>query len=229
MKKNSVKLIECIRNTWQGEGINSGQRFTLLRGKYCNRRCKWCDTLVKMRISQEAEYRISDIQKILDEERTNLMISGGEPTFEKHFDDTFELLTQLKYEKANVESNGYLLYHLDELLPDSLSNIKLMYSPKIFSDKELKQEIDKTIKLFPLERVYIKVVYEDNELIHEYLKLLSDLMLIDNIKNKNSKIWLMPEGTTREALIRNSQQVFDICEQYKFNFSSRNHIIFGFV
>lgn len=225
--KKSVKLIECIRNTWQGEGINSGQRFTLLRGKYCNKRCKFCDTSVKMRVSQETEYKISDIQKILNEERTNLMITGGEPTFEKHFDDTFELLTQLDYKTANVESNGYLLHHLDDLLPKSLNNIKLIYSPKIFSEKDLQREIENTEKLVELPRVYIKVVYEDNKYIETYLEFLDKRII--GILNEYKKVWLMPEGTTRSDLIRNSQVVFDACEKYKFNFSSRNHIIFGFV
>jgi hypothetical protein len=45
----------------------------------------------------------------------------------------------------------------------------------------------------------------------------------------SQKVWVMPEGTTAANLIMNSSKVFDICEKYNFNFSSRNHIIYGFV
>ena len=39
----------------------------------------------------------------------------------------------------------------------------------------------------------------------------------------------MPEGKTREELINNSPKVFDVAEKYKTNFSSRDHIIYGFI
>jgi organic radical activating enzyme len=224
--KETVKLIECIRNTWQGEGIDSGQRFTLLRGKYCNRRCNFCDTRVKMKILQEAEYKISDIQKILNEERTNLMITGGEPTFEKHFDDTLKLLNTLNYPLANVESNGYNLYKLSQSI-DKRKNIKLIYSPKIFSEKDLEEEIEKTKVLISLDNVFVKVVYQDNKLINNYLKFL-DKQIVEN-KNEYNKVWLMPEGVNRADLIRNSEKVFDACEKFRFNFSTRSHLIYGFI
>ena len=220
----SVKLIECFRNTWQGEGIDSGQRFTLLRFKYCNKKCSFCDTLVKMRISQESEYKISDIQQILDEERTNLMITGGEPTIDRHFKDTVSLLNNLQYSVANVETNGYALINLLlHVHKDKL--VKYIYSPKIFKDDELREEKEKTNYLIKYDNVFIKLVYEDRKLIVKYMDWLSDLSK-DYLPNK---VWLMPEGTTRVDLIRNSEEVFNACEKYKFNFSSRSHIIFGFV
>lgn len=224
--RKKVKLIECIRNTWQGEGISSGLRFTLLRGKFCNKKCAFCDTLVKMRVSQESEYSIEDVQKILYEERTNLMITGGEPTYNKHFDDTVLLLSYLDYKLANVETNGYRLFDLMKSI-DVSKNVKFIYSPKIFSMKDLEDELNKTEGVIDDERVYIKVVYEDNKLINEYLQFLDDRIL--GIKNEYEKVWVMPEGDTMEKLIKNAGPVFDVCERYKFNFSSRNHIIYNFI
>jgi len=40
---------------------------------------------------------------------------------------------------------------------------------------------------------------------------------------------MMPEGVTRPDLIKNAEKVFDMCEKYKLNFSSRSHILYGFV
>jgi len=70
-------------------------------------------------------------------------------------------------------------------------------------------------------------VYEDRPEINKYLEWMS-IFIGENISNFN-KVWLMPEGTTRESLMNNAGTVFDICEKYRFNFSSRSHIIFGFV
>jgi len=74
--------------------------------------------------------------------------------------------------------------------------------------------------------VYIKVVYEDNPLMKTFLDFL--------IKQQpdlrwEHRIWMMPEGVTRPDLIKNAEKVFDMCEKYKLNFSSRSHILYGFV
>lgn len=220
--KESVKLIECLRNTWQGEGVNSGQRVSLFRFKACNRRCQYCDTIIKMRAQQEAAYYIDDLQKILEGEKTNPLISGGEPTIERHFEDTLKLINNLDYKGfANLETNGYNLLGILEKI-DPSKKINISYSPKIFNDAELDEEIINSKIFKDYENVYYKIVYEDNKLIHYYLDILESL-------NVHHRVFLMPEGITRENLIMNSGKVFDACEKYRFNFSSRDHIIYGFI
>jgi len=224
-----VKLIECVR-TWQAEGIDSGKAALLCRFKYCNKKCKFCDTIVKMRISKESEYSLNELQEEIEDNRLGIVITGGEPTIDRHFNDTLTLLNELNYGFANVESNGYKLELLNWYLKDSTKNIRLIYSPKIFSKIDLEEEIERTNELFPLKRVYIKIVYEDTTLIHSYLEFLSETMMkVRGVENKHSKVFLMPEGTTRATLIQNSEKVFDAAEKYNFNFSSRDHIIYGFV
>ena len=219
--EETVKLIECYRNTHQGEGVDSGKRVALFRFKYCNKKCYFCDTLVKMRISQEAEYKLRDLQKILDEEKTLPMITGGEPTFDKHFNDTLKLLNKLSYPLANLETNGYNLLELIKEI-DKSKKVNISYSPKIFNGTDLENEMNRTKKLIKYPNVYFKVVYENREDVLYYLDWLSKL-------NVNQRVYLMIEGITRADLIKNSGAVFDACEEYKFNFSSRDHIIYGFI
>jgi organic radical activating enzyme len=220
--EETVKLIECYRNTLQGEGIDVGKRMSLFRFKYCNKKCKFCDTLVKMRIQQEAEYKITDLQNILDEEKTNPMITGGEPTIERHFNDTLKLINILNYKGvANLETNGYNLLELIKKI-DKSKKINISYSPKMFSKKELEEEIDRSKELKNYLNVYYKILYQDNNLIKKYLEFLEQLDI-------NDRVWLMPEGVNRADLIRNSEKVFDACEKYRFNFSTRSHIIYGFI
>ena len=220
------KVVNLIENfvSWQGEGPDSGQAMIILRFKTCNLKCPWCDTSVKMRISAEAPHSLDNIQKNINDMRAGILVTGGEPTVPKHIDEAEMLLNELDYPIANVESNGYQLEKLINRI-DPSKNVRFMYSPKFFSMKELEAEIEKTKSLLPYPNLFIKVVYDNNEYTPAYLEWLSTQI---TTKDAN-KVWLMPEGVTRADLIKNSEKVFDACEKYKFNFSSRNHLIFGFV
>jgi 7-carboxy-7-deazaguanine synthase len=220
MEENQVKLIEFFRS-FQGEGVDRGRSMIILRFKYCNKNCSFCDTNVKMRISQEGIYNLKDIQKTIDKYKCGILVTGGEPTIKKHFDECLLLLNELNYPIANVETNGYNLLKLIPLVdPEKLINYS--YSPKIFNETDLENEMNVTKKLIKYPNVYFKVVYENREDVLYYLDWLSKL-------NVNQRTYLMIEGTTRVDLIRNSGAVFDACEEYKFNFSSRDHIIYGFI
>ncbi|MCK5611883.1 7-carboxy-7-deazaguanine synthase QueE [Candidatus Pacearchaeota archaeon] len=218
-----VKLIENFVS-WQGEGPDSGQAMIILRFKTCNMKCSWCDTSVKMRISAEAPYQLDDIQESIDINRAGILVTGGEPTVPKHIDEAETLLNALDYPIANVESNGYRLEKLINRT-DTSKNVHFIYSPKFFTSEELESQIVLTRNLLSYPNLYIKVVYEDKPIVQEYLTWLSSRIKL----GQSRKVWLMPEGVTRADLIRNSEDVFDACEKYKFNFSSRSHIIFGFV
>ncbi len=220
MEENQVKLIEFFRS-FQGEGVDRGRSMIILRFKYCNKNCSFCDTSVKMRISQEGIYNLEDIQKTIDKYKCGILVTGGEPTIKKHFDETLLLLNKLNYPIANVETNGYDLLRLIPLSdPEKLINYS--YSPKIFTSKDLDDEMKITEKLIKHRNVYFKVVYEDRSLVKAYLGFLGGFDI-------NQRVYLMIEGVTRADLIRNSGVVFDACENYKFNFSSRDHIIYGFI
>lgn len=226
---DSVKLIENFVS-WQGEGPDSGRRMIILRFKTCNKKCPWCDTSVKMRISAEAPYRLEDIQQSIYENQAGIMITGGEPTVDRHFDECLALLNELTYPIANVESNGYKLAELiGQVNPKK--PVRYIYSPKIFTDQDYDQALEQ-VALFMYDRnVSIKIVYDGSKIMEDFMLQL-DMMCSANSSSpfiNSEKVWVMPEGTTGTNLIMNSSKVFDICEKYNFNFSSRNHIIYGFV
>ena len=225
---DNVKLIECI-NTWQGEGPDVGQRMLLCRFKYCNLRCPWCDTLVKMRAQQEAEYNIEQLQEIIDEEKVGLMITGGEPTFNsgshRQFTSTVNMLNNLQYPLANVETNGFALAELVSAV-QSEKPVHYIYSPKLFNEKDLQGAISKIqilIESIDYSNVYLKPVCEPTVQMTEFLKFLQ------HIKFPNNRVYLMIQGSCREELLTNSPTVFDMAEEYKFNISGRSHLIYDFV
>jgi len=218
-----VRLIENFAS-WQGEGPDSGQAMIILRFKSCNLKCSWCDTSVKMRISAESPHKLFDIQQNIDENRAGILVTGGEPTVPRHFDEAVALLTQLDYPVANVESNGF---QLEELIQETQGdkNIHYMYSPKFFKREDVDTAVKKSDRLLNYPNLFIKVVYEDRPEVQAYLDWLTENITM----SLANRVWLMPEGVNRAELIKNSEAVFDACEKYKFNFSSRSHLIFGFV
>lgn len=213
----SVRLIECI-NTWQGEGPDSGRRMLLCRFKYCNMKCRWCDTIVKMRAIQEAEFQLVELQDIIYEQKTGLMITGGEPTFSNQLEATIEMLNKLVYPVANVETNGLELEELIKFVHDD-KPVKYIFSPKMFDKDQIGEAIMKGNKLSTNENVFIKVVCDDEEKIETFLA---------NIPN-TGRIYLMPQGRSREELITNAPMVFDLAEKFKVNFTSRVHLMYDFV
>lgn len=218
-----LSLIECFQ-TYQGEGPDTGKRVLLTRFKYCNLKCSFCDTAVKMRIGVEGFYKLAYVQNMLDRYHCGLLITGGEPTFGNQFFETLDMLYKLKFSFANVETNGYNLARLLKSGEWSkYGDIKFIFSPKIFCEKTLYRANQITKDVYSHPNVYIKIVYQKNDYISQYCEKLSVL------PGSEDKVWLMPLGETYEKQHANSADVLDACEEYKFNFSSRVHIMYNFL
>jgi len=220
-----VNLIENFLS-WQGEGPSAGKLMLILRFKTCSRKvpCYFCDTQVKMKALQEAEYTLNQIQATVSRTKCGIMVTGGEPTFEENYRQTYTLLTRLKYPLANVETNGYNLVKLAGEV--SRRNVQFVWSPKIFSDEELIWSLALVEKIVEDNRIFIKLVAPT---LKKY-----EISFLDSVLNKKEidirdRIYLMPEGKTREEIIKNAPHVLELCQSYSVNFSSRNHLIFGFV
>jgi organic radical activating enzyme len=227
-----LKLIENMV-TWQGEGPNTGKRVILLRFKKCDRvenkkPCPYCDTLVKMRISAEAEYSLEAIQKEIDDKNCGILLTGGEPTYLTNFHETLNILS-LNFPFIDIETNGYnlveLINHLNKLKISK--NINYIYSPKFFNIEELIETIEKSKKLINLmdnNKIYFKIVLDkENNFIPQYLDFLSQN------KGINSNVYLMAKGKNKEEIMKNVYHVFDECEYYNFCFSGRQHIMYEFI
>ena len=227
--ENSVKLIENFCS-FQGEGPDSGRRMIILRFKTCNRSCSFCDTKLKMRITEEGVFYLKDIQDSIYEHQAGILVTGGEPTVDRHFDECVTLLNNLIYPLANVETNGY---RLEDLIKSVILSkpVHYIFSPKIFSDNDYDFAIELVKKFIRNPNVFYKVVYENNRILNDFLGEVNTILSLDSSTQflHSQKVWIMPEGATRDDLIKNSGPVFDICEKYNFSFSSRNHIIYGFI
>lgn len=88
--------------TIQGEGKNSGRRAMFVRLPFCNLACSWCDTSFN---SYRAWTEEAFVQFANQEKARLAVITGGEPTMNKHMPSVVELLKENGFEIA-CESNG---------------------------------------------------------------------------------------------------------------------------
>jgi len=218
-------LVE-VANTWQGEGPFTGRQMLIARFKYCNRHCQFCDTWIKMKSTQEGSYSINDLNKSLEKTKA-LMITGGEPTFNSkdkkinNLDQTILMLKYCNYQMVNIETNGYdldnLCCEIQKMTSDD--DIKIIYSPKIFSEEDYQIEIEKTKRMIKKPYLYIKVVVDDGEYSNKYIQEISKLT------DDKGKIYLMPLGLTIEEIAKNWDKCIDMADDLNLNISTRMHIM----
>jgi organic radical activating enzyme len=222
-----IKLVE-VADTWQGEGPCTGRQMLIARFKYCNRHCQYCDTWIKMKTSTEGSYSIDDLNNALAKTR-GLMITGGEPTYENksanihNLSCTLNMIEHCDYQVANIETNGYdLAGLLTNITFPKNKVVKIMYSPKIFS------EYDYTIELKNLElamsdpMVYLKIVADRTALTEKFIKQIA------TNNTDRSKVYLMPLGVTSEEIAKNFEYCINLADECNMNISTRMHIVHTF-
>lgn len=88
--------------TIQGEGQNAGTRALFVRMPYCNLACSWCDTT----FNTFTKWTKEELEAFAKQETARFaVITGGEPTMNKHTPLVIETLKALGFTIA-IESNG---------------------------------------------------------------------------------------------------------------------------
>lgn len=88
--------------TVQGEGFNSGRTALFVRMPFCNLACSWCDTS----FNTYEKWDELTFKKLAESVNAKFaVITGGEPTMNKHTPTVIKWLTELGFEIA-IESNG---------------------------------------------------------------------------------------------------------------------------
>mgnify|MGYP001423264381 CR=1 FL=1 len=200
-----LKLNE-IFYSMQGEGKSTGLSKLFIRLSGCNNKCSFCDT--KYHIKSRS-LNAKDI--ILLKKYKEWVITGGEPLLQQI--EILNLIEKFKPNSIDIETNGTII-PCDNLISRincfNISPKEVRSQPKGYN---LKPSI---LRMIPrLENRIIKFVYSDK---------ISEQFISRYIKEYNLRpweIWIMPEGATREKLIKNSQKVWNYCIEKDFNFSAR--------
>lgn len=237
---------EIFGPTIQGEGRSVGRPTSFLRLAACNLSCVWCDTPYTWnwentqfehptKYKKEAEAHMMSIEQVVEQLRqvrgntSRVVISGGEPLLQQ------EALVTLIHEhlhredlQVEIETNGTIVPS-DELLYGpkyySISPVQFNCSPKLASSgadngKHGKVRIvpEALGKITQTPAASFKFVIASDADMEEVLDI------VKTVRIEPSRVYLMPEGRTKEEQEQKTSSVVDLCIKHGFNFSPRLHL-----
>lgn len=230
-----------IFHSIQGEGKSLGMPAVFVRTSLCNLHCIWCDTdytwnWTGTRFPHQNDarpgYRKFDKTTWIAEcspaeaARTvaafpckNVILTGGEPMLQQPA--LTALMRVLRSQSADyhfeIETNGTLLstadfdaaidqYNVSPKLENSGNGRKLRERPAVY-------------RFFAgSPKAHFKFVVAAPPDLAEVLDL------VERYGIAPEKVWLMPEGSSRQTLARRRRWLVEICKQHGFRYTDRLHV-----
>jgi 7-carboxy-7-deazaguanine synthase len=225
----------------QGEGKSLGVPSVFVRTTLCNLHCRWCDTdytwnWAGTRFTHDNDavpgYQKFDkktwmadcaVTEVAEAVRIfpckNVILTGGEPMLQQP--SLVRLMHQLRIiapdYRFETETNGTLMptpafdaaidqYNVSPKLENSNNSKKLREKPAAY------RFFAKSPKAF--FKFVVAAEADATEIIE----------LINRYNIAPEKVWLMPEGTTREALADRRRWLVDLCKTHNFRYTDRLHV-----
>lgn len=235
----------------QGEGLRTGRPSLFVRVSGCNLRCVFrnkdgdvgskCDTPYASFEPEKNKFKEKDILNDLmnHPEIEDVVVTGGEPMlYTNALVDLFQSMRKINSKIViTIETNGTITP------PDELIRLVDLWSvsPKLKNSEpcildgvsaklcEFHQRC--RINFEALNKIVesghdcqLKFVYSDESCLNEIIDIRD--MIQDRVSfNVDDYMMLMPEGITREEIIKKSPDVIKVCIQYGWAFSTRLHIL----
>ena len=210
----------------QGEGPRTGAPSIFVRFSGCNLRCKWGDNLCDTPYtSWEPETHLVpmlQLLKTIEAQGTcrQVVITGGEPTLQTGLSLLCTELSRLGY-AIDIETNG------TGQIPPEVGLI--VCSPKL-SDSSPRGTTHETRHEEERLNIHSDIRGEDPRL---HLKFVvgdtTDLQelcqVVKRIQCPSNRVWLMPEGVTKEQLDARGPHLAAHALELGFNFCSRLHVM----
>jgi len=193
----------------QGEGLNVGKPAVFVRFGNCNLKCTWCDTKYTWQpgVADNKSVELADLfKKIRGFECKHLVITGGEPMLQQNV--ILKIREEFTDYYIEVETNGSLEVRCEEAV--DLLTVSYKTSSSGNAPYELKTIGPKCVYKFVVDSI------EDLDEIEEVIARYN--LPID-------RIFLMPQGATREEVISRHEMVIDACKKRGYRFSPRLHIL----
>ncbi|MCC7245426.1 MAG: 7-carboxy-7-deazaguanine synthase QueE [Saprospiraceae bacterium] len=230
-----------IFHSIQGEGKSIGVPSVFVRTSLCNLHCIWCDTdytwnwkgtrFTHHNDAQPgyekfdkkrwiADCAIADVAEKVQRFRCpNIILTGGEPLIQQPA--LTELMRQLRETDSlyrfETETNGTLMPTADFDAAINQYNV----SPKLENSNNVRRLREK-----PAVMRFLAQNPKSN--FKFVLATQNDLKEVLELKKKygisSEKIWLMPEGVSREQLAERREWLVDVCKNEGFRYSDRLHI-----
>lgn len=224
----------------QGEGKSAGVPSTFVRLGQCNLHCFWCDTPYTWNFEGTDFRHINDeagkprkfvrndeiVDVALDDivetvaafPADNVIFTGGEPLLQQR--DIAVVIEALKKRRAfrfEIETNGTLIPkpELQTLVDQFNVSPKLLHSG---NDAAIRLKPAALLFYADCEYAYFKFVVAEPDDIAEVESLIETYGL------SRSRVYLMPLGTTSEAIRKRSVWLQSACIENGLYFSDRLHI-----
>ena len=230
-----MKINEIYGPVKQGEGKSLGRWVVFVRLALCNLACVWCDTPYTWNwkgtkfqhpdkydpdeeIHEVLTAAVAGQVLSLGQKVRAVVFSGGEPLLQQRELVPICALLQMEGFWIEIETNGTVV-PTAELL-DVVNQINC--SPKLQNsgpdNKKTMRIKDRALQqLASSEKVNFKFVVATDDDVQEIVELVDAY----NLK----EVYLMPEGRTKEELLRHEASTRKICAERGFHFSPRQHII----
>src|SRR5262249_48032029 len=211
--------------SFQGEGPLAGQRCAFVRFSHCNLACSWCDTEESWNFAKYDRKQVSSriavsglAAWVAGQNVDLLVITGGEPMVQQGA--MVSLVSSVPgWVRVQVETNGTRVP-----LPELVERVDLwVVSPKLANSQMAYGDRIKPDALAALRatgRAAFKFVVTDaGRDFEEIASLVEELSL--------APVWVMPEGTTEDAVLEGLRRVCGPALKRGWNVSSRLHILTG--
>jgi 7-carboxy-7-deazaguanine synthase len=240
-----INVTECIP-VIQGEGKYTGHPSFLIRTSGCNLNCQFkgslCDASKESwnhNNTTNKLFSLDDIDQVIKKypHIKKVFITGGNPTTNAKMFLSIVDVCQSNCLEIHIEDNGtqFNLDFIREIDFVSLSP-KLKNSIPVTGSyaKEIGREVteaDRKIhvknyrNIESLKQWIINFDYQLKFVVSDAEELQEIEDLIDEIGADRSKVYLMPEGATRDQLESRRKWVYETCLELGYNYTDRLHIL----
>ena len=235
-----LELYRCV----QSEGSRFGRPTIAVRTTGCTHRCYfgeggWCDSWYTSIHPEKGTFNFNDIIKIYDDNPhvEEMMLTGGSPTMHPalvneltHFANERNILITIETEGSHFLRTDFPL-DLISLSPKFNNSVPVVGTTTpngaIVNEKMIKihnrlrlnhEAITQTLEYH--KDYHYKPVWDGTS---ENLEEIENFRLKHNIPK--NKTFIMPAGDTRETLVEMYPKVFNLCAEYGYNMTGRDHII----
>ena len=233
----------------QGEGPNLGRPSLFLRFHRCNLSCKWCDSAFTWD-KEDAGYDDFTSYESVDALLPTLLqvsveaahppalvITGGEPMlYQAHlpaligmYVACYQQLYDLDPPEVEIETAGTIepnLYLRENVHFNVSHKLRSSGNEQVPRSKLWNEPAAKSF--LRGDAIFKPVVGEqDDESLDEYFRWLELMGTMVGLRWRDirPRIYLMPEGQTREQLTRRQPKVLDLAVKYKVRATTRLHIL----
>lgn len=209
----------------QGEGRWTGAPSVFLRTSGCNLRCWFCDTPFASWRPEGDTLNVEQIvRRVLAYSEPDAVITGGEPLIFPGISDICRHLRQ-SGRRVTIETAGTIdrqfecdLLSISPKLSTSAPDAR-SYPAWHAAHNARRQRLELVRSWIERMDYQLKFVISQPSDTDEVLAYLGDLRTV-NPQN----VWLMPEGTTVEALESRAAWLAPWCQQHGFQYCPRSHI-----